>query len=121
MSLFAIIGWIMLGAAVTACLVTFWDEIRIWLNNTAADAVEKVLGYGARERMHRAIAKIDKVINKLKNKTVIYTKKTELEAYYDKTTIVSEAPLYEINSEVIEEINKQGTLVQEFEYRGAAQ
>ncbi|MDD2495243.1 MAG: hypothetical protein PHE29_08625 [Tissierellia bacterium] len=48
MSLFAIIGWIMLGAAVTACLVTFWDEIRIWLNNTAADAVEKVLGYGAR-------------------------------------------------------------------------
>lgn len=119
MSLLAIIGWIMLGTAVTACLVTFWDDIRNWLNNTAADAVEKVLGYGARERMHRAVAKIDKVINMIKNKTVVYTKKSELEAYYDKTTIVAEAPLYEINTEVIEEINKQGTLVQEFEYRGA--
>lgn len=117
MSLLAIIGWILIGTVAATCLITFWDDIKVWLNNTAANAVEKVLGYGARERMHKATAKIDKIVNKIRNNTVVFTKKSNLETYYDKTTIVAESPIYEIPDDVISEINKNGSIVQVFEYR----
>lgn len=117
MSLLAIIGWILIGTVAASCLITFWDDIRVWLNNTAANAVERVLGYGARERMHKATAKIDRIVNKIRNNTVVFTKKSNLEAYYDKTTIVAETSTYEIPDDVINEINKNGSIVQVFEYR----
>lgn len=117
MSILAFIGWVLVGIIATAVLVTFWDEIRSWLNNVATDAVERTLGYGARERMHRAVCKIDRIVNKIKNSTVIYTKKSELDSIYDKTTLVSEASLYEIDDNVINEIKNKGMLVQEFEYK----
>lgn len=117
MSLLYLIGWVLLGAVVATCLVTFWDEIRKWLNNTAANVVEKVLGYGARERMHRATTRIDRVMDKIKNRTVVYTKRSELDSFYDKTTLVSEASIYEISDEIINEISYKGELVQDFEYR----
>ena len=70
------IGWVVATAVIGgALLITFWNNIKNWLNNTAANAVERVLGYGARERMHRAVATIDKAMNKIRNRTVIYTKK----------------------------------------------
>lgn len=109
--------WILAGAVLTGVIATFWEDIRGWLNSVAADFVEKHLGYGARERMHRAVATVNKVMNKLRNTSVVYSKKNRLDTYYDKTTIVSEAPIYEIDSKVIEEINKTGSIVQEFEYK----
>ena len=117
MSLLYLIGWAILGAVVATCLVAFWDEIRMWLNNTAANAVERVLGYGARERMHRATARIDRVMDKIRNRTVVYTKRSELDSFYDKTTLVSEESIYEISDDIINEINYRGVLIQEFEYR----
>ena len=80
-----LIGWVLLGAATTAVLVTFWDQIRGWLNNVAA---------------------------------TVYTKKDPLDKYFVKTDIVAKAPVNKIDNGVLEEIKKQGVLVQEFEYRG---
>lgn len=113
------IGWVILAIAttvlVTAALVTFWDEIKEWLNNNAADAVERMLGYEARQRMYRAIARIDKVMGTIKNRTVVYTKKDKLDAQFLKTTM--ETDIYEIDRKVLEAIDRENGLEQSFEYK----
>ena len=115
------IGWFLLSAAIGAVAVAgitaFWDKIRVWLNNSAANAVEKVLGYGARERMHRAVCTIDRAMNVIRNKTVVYTKKNELDTMFDKVTMSGKANPYEIDKDVLAELNKKQVLVQEFGYR----
>lgn len=50
------IGWVLVGAGLTIALRYFWYGIRDWLNNTAANAVERVLGYNARKTMRRAVS-----------------------------------------------------------------
>ncbi|MBU3197494.1 hypothetical protein KPL26_12575 [Clostridium algidicarnis] len=109
--------WMLAGAVITGVIAAFWEEIRGWLDSVAADFVEKHLGYGAREKMHRAVSTINKLKNKINNTSVVYTKRNNLDSYFDKTTIVSEAPIYEIDNDIIEEINKKGHIIQEFEYR----
>lgn len=115
------LGWILVGLAVGAFLgaafVAFWDNIQSWLNNTAANFVEKYLGYGARKRMHRATATIDKVMGMIRNRTVVYTKRNSLDRVMDKVTMEVEAEPYQIDSEVLKKINQENQLVQEFEYR----
>lgn len=113
-----ILGWILLGAAIAGSIGFFWDNIRVWLNNTAANAVERVLGYSARQKMHRAIAKIDRVMGKVRNRSVVFTKKNQLDTMYDKVTLYSEASYYEISEDVLKEISQKGELVQEFGYKG---
>lgn len=59
------IGWVIAGAVLGAVLLTaidrFWNDIAGWLNNTAANAVEKVLGYDARKFMQRAVSNVTKL------------------------------------------------------------
>lgn len=117
MSFLAMAGWFLLGAVVTGILVSFWDDIKSWLNNTAADAVERALGYSAREKMHRAIVKIDRVVDKIRNKTVIYTKRHELDTFYDKTTLTSYANQHEFSDDVLSELSKEKEKIKEFQYR----
>ncbi|WP_343346245.1 hypothetical protein [Terrisporobacter petrolearius] len=115
------IGWVALGAAAVTvgafALVKFWDQIRMWLNNTAANAVERLLGYGARTRMHRAVATVDRVIDKIRNRVVVYTKKDELDTHYHKTTLEAEASVYSIDEGVLKNIENQGRIIQEFSYK----
>nr|WP_106782906.1 hypothetical protein [Lysinibacillus timonensis] len=118
MSILGALGWILLGAAATGILVTFWDEIRQWLNHVAADAVEKVFGYKARQAMLKAIAKVDRVMDKVRNKATVYTKKDPLDTHLIKTDIIAEADIYEIDQRILDEIRNKGSLVQEFEYKG---
>lgn len=113
-----IIGWALLGAVTATVLVTFWDQIRGWLNNVAANMVEKVFGYNARNNMQKAVAKVDRVMDTIRNKATVYTKKDHLDKYFVKTEIVAKAPVNKIDSGVLEEIKKQGVLVQEFGYKG---
>jgi hypothetical protein len=116
--LLAALGWFLVGSVAAGFLVTFWDEIRQWLNQVAADAVEKVFGYKARQAMHRAVAKIDRVMDKVRNTSTVYTKKNPLDTHFVKTDIVAEEQVYEIDHRVLEEIQKKGSIVQEFEYKG---
>lgn len=115
------IGWVLAGIAIGALLgtaiVAFWDQIKSWLNNTAADFVERYLGYGARKRMHRAVSTIDRAISAIKNRTVIYTKRNNMDMMFDKVTMEAEAQPYEISTDVLRKIEREGKLVQEFEYR----
>lgn len=114
------IEWIIaaaIGALLTGCLIAFWDSIKEWLNTVAADAVERVLGYGARYRMQKAVAFVDRVVQRIRNRAVIYTKKYNNSLYFDKTTVIAECSVKDIEQDVLDEINKNGQLIQEFDYR----
>lgn len=118
MSLLAALGWVILGGMAAGFLVTFWDEIREWLNHTAANAVEKVLGYKARQTMHRAVATVDRVMDKVRSTATVYAKKNELDTNFIRTKIVAEAEVYEIDDRILNEIKNKGSIAQEFEYKG---
>ena len=110
-------AWILLGIVVGAALVAFWDDIKHWLDTVAADWVEQQFGYNARYRMHKAVAMVDRVMQEVRNRAVIYTKRYASDLYFDKTTITCETGIENIEEDVRKEIAKQGMLVQEFEYR----
>ena len=114
------IEWVIaaaVGAVLATCLIAFWDTIKELLNTVAADAVERALGYGARHRMHKAVAFVDRVVQRIRNQAVIYTKKYNNSLYFDKTTVVAECSVMDIEEDVLKEINKRGKLVQEFNYK----
>lgn len=114
------IGWLVagaiLGAAVVTALDIFWDEIANWLNHTAADAVERALGYKARKNMQKAVSRVTRIRDKIHNRTQIYTKRNMSDPHITKVTIESEAPAYEQDEEVLEELERQNELVNEFSF-----
>lgn len=115
------IGWFLLGALAGAVAITvidkFWEDIAHWLNNTAANAVERVLGYNAKKNMHRAVTTISRVRDYLHNTTVVYTKENPLDMYFRKVTYETDAPVYQIDPEVVKEVKYQGKLENTFEYK----
>lgn len=115
------IGWLVAGMVMGAVLITaidrFWNEIAGWLNNTAANAVEKVLGYDARRFMQRAVANITKIHDKLHNKTVVYTRQSVLDTHIHKVTLGSTAPVHEQEEEIKVLFEKENTQINEFLYK----
>ena len=112
------IGYFVLGALCVGALVHFWDDIKNWLNTVAADAVEKHFGYNARNAMHKAIATVDRLMRKFKNTSVVYSKRSTSDLYYDKTTIQCEIGVEEVTEDVLAEFDQHGNrLIQEFVYK----
>lgn len=115
-----ILGCFVLGAAIAGGVIMarFWDKIKNWLNNVAADAVERAFGYSARNNMQKAVAIVDKLMDRIRNTSTIYTKKSPSETYYDKTTIVSEAGINNIDEDIINTIaNHNNQMIQVFDYK----
>ena len=116
------LGWFVIGMFAGAVALTaidiFWNNIAQWLNNAAADAVERVLRNNARKHMERAIARVSKIRDKLHNITNVYTRQSALDTHVQKVTLESSAPLYEQEQEVIDIFKKEDTLLKELEYRG---
>lgn len=120
MGLFLATGFVLAAAAatlLTTAVIAFWNDIKDWLNNTAANVVQKYIGYDARQAMQKAVCKADRVMNKVRNVSEVYYKKNRLDTYYDKVTMETEAPAYEINQEVLDEIAKSGSIIQTMEYK----
>ncbi len=118
MILTATLGYFVLGALCVGALIHFWDDIKDWLNEVAADAVEKVFGYNARNAMQKAVATVTRVFQTLKNKSVVYSKRNKSDLYFDKTTIECEMGVEEVTKDVLAEFDKNGNqLVQEFVYK----
>lgn len=115
------LGWIVAGAVLGAVLLTaidrFWDSIAAWLNNTAANAVEKVLGYDARRFMLRAVANVSKIRDRLQNKTIVYTRQSALDTHIHKVTLGSTASVYEQENDVKDLFERESTQIKEFEYQ----
>ena len=115
------LGWIVVGIGVGLLLTAidrFWNDIAGWLNNTAANAVEKVLGYDARKFMQRAVANVTRIHDRLHNKTVVYTRQSALDTHIHKVTLSSTAPVYEQEEDVRELFEKESTQIKELVYKG---
>lgn len=112
------IGWVIAAGIVFAvvALKYFWEDVAIWLNNTAADAVAKVLGYNAKEFMQRAVSRVTKVMNVINNVTTVFTKKHATDDFMHKVTLRASAPYYEQNEDVLQELEKNKELVNTFTY-----
>ena len=110
-------AWVIGSVIAAGALITFWDNIASWLNNVAADVVEEAFGYSARNKMQRAVAKIDGVMDKIRNRSTIFVKENRLDTHYLKTEIEAEADVYDVDSKIIDEIRSKKELVQEFEYK----
>lgn len=117
------VGAGVLAGTTTAVVLTvidrFWTSIAQWLNNTAANVVDKMFGYNARKNMHRAITCIGNIKNNLVHqKATIFTKKNVNDSFYQKITYGAEASTEHFESEIIDMIQKEGELMQTFEYKG---
>jgi len=118
------VGWVVAAAIGAGVFVTltvidkFWNSIAGWLNNTAANAVEKVLGYKASQNMKRAVGTITKIRDKLNNNSIIYTKRDYFDTTIEKVTLTSSAPFYDQEQEVRELFEREQTQTQEFVYKG---
>lgn len=111
------LGWVIVGAALFGAILYFWNEIKAWLNNTAANVVERVLGYNAKTTMHRAVCAADRVMNQIRTTAVVYNKQNRLDTHFDKVTIEANALVYEIDEAVIRKIDAEGQITQEFQYK----
>ena len=115
------LGWIVVGIGVGLLLTAidrFWNDIAGWLNNTAANAVERVLGYDARRFMQRAVANVTRIHDRLHNKTVVYTRQSALDTHIHKVTLSSTAPVYEQEEDVRELFERESTQIKELVYKG---
>lgn len=91
---------LLIGAVLAAGVVAYWDKIKTWLNSVFVDAIERTLGYSARNTAQRAIAVVDRLVDKLRNTSVVYSKKSPTATYFDKTTIISEAGIYDVEEDM---------------------
>ena len=114
------IGWIIAAGVIfaLAALKYFWEDVAQWLNNTAADAVERVLGYNAKKFMQKAVSRVTRIMNKLDNVTTIFAKRDTKSTLLDKVTIKTSAPTYEQDQDVLKELEKRKELVNDFTYMG---
>lgn len=114
------IGWIIASGVVFTVLAIkyFWEDIAAWLNNTAADAVEKALGYDAKKFMQRAVSRVTKGMSMLDNVTTVFTKKHATDSLLHKVTLRASAPIYEQDEDVLRELDSKKELINEFKYNG---
>ena len=117
MSLALIVGGFIFATLVVGALAQFWNEIKDWLNNTAADAVERALGYNARNNMQRAVSVADRIMQTVRVRSTIYAKKNPLDFFIDKVIVEGSIPESSLDYDVIKEINNKGSIVQEFVYQ----
>jgi hypothetical protein len=107
--------WIIVGLAATALTVAYWDRIKNWLNTVVADRLEKVMGYGARKRLHHAVSIADKVAGGIRNRLFIYVKKKN-GVGYDKMEEKLLDDFNTVEDTIVQEINEKGPVIQEFTY-----
>ena len=107
--------WIAVGLAATAITVAYWDRIKNWLNTVVADRLEKVMGYGARKRLHHAVSIADRVAGGIRNRLFIYVQKKN-GIGYDKMEEKLLEDFSVVEKEVVQEINEKGVIIQEFTY-----
>jgi hypothetical protein len=109
------LGWILLGLAAGALVITYWDRIKRWLDTIVADKIEQVFGYGARKRVHHAVSIADRVAGGIRNRIFVYVQKISGKGY-DKYEEKEVKIIRDVEDEIVQEINDKGPIIQEFSY-----
>ena len=113
------LGWVIAGTLLFACVALkyFWEDIAHWLNNTAADAVERRFGIDARKNMQRAVCKVSRIMDRLDNVARVFVK-SDRAGYMKQIDLHATAPVYEQYEDVLREIEREGVLKNEFTFNG---
>ena len=111
---FIAVGGILFAGVVAITL--FWEKVQNWLNKYAAVIVERAFGYKAKDKMQRAIVKVGRVVDKIRQSSTIFIKENPWDDYFTKTEVEAEAPMTSVDEDVIKKINQRGELTQEFKY-----
>jgi len=109
------LGWVLLGVAAAAIAVTYWDQIKQWLNTIVADKIEKVFGYGARKRVHHAVTIVDRVAAGIRERVFVFVRRTKgmgYDKYEEKQTKI----ITDVDEEVVREVEEKQAVIQEFTY-----
>lgn len=110
------LGWIVVGVFLSLALKYFWEDIAQWLNNTAANAVERKFGIDARKTMQKAVCRVTRVMNKIDNVARVYFRMDEY--YLKRIDLHATQPEYETDKEVLKELDEKKELINEFTYNG---
>lgn len=116
----SILGVAVLGFVFTATIIALtplWDKIKIWLNGHAANIVEKMFGYKARKNIYQAISKIDRLVDKIRQTSVIYTKEKPWDNFYHKVEITTTIDESELDYKILDILNTEKSVEQKFEYK----
>ena len=106
---------LLIGAAIIALTLTYWDKIKKWLDTIVADTIEKVFGYGARKRVHHAVTIVDRVATGIRERVFVYVSKVTGKGF-DKYEEKQVRIISDVEEEVVKEINEKGPVIQEFTY-----
>ena len=113
----AIILGVALGAVALKLVTKYWENIRDWLNNTAANVVQKYLGYDARKALQKAVCKTDRVMSKIRNRSIVYYLSSPLATHYDKVTMEATASTFDFEKEFLDAVEKEGSIMNEMDYK----
>ncbi len=117
MFVLGVIALVGVSTLVMGLVTKFWNDIKDWLNNTAADVVQKLIGYSVRKALQKAINKADRVMDKIRNVSQVFYRSEPLATHYDKVTMEITAPTYEFDDEFIKTIDEKRVLTQEMVYK----
>lgn len=112
-------GWVIAAGIVftVVALKYFWEDIAMWLNNVAADAVERKFGMNARCLMQNAVCKVTRVMDKINNVARVFLK-ADRKGYLRQIDIKATAPVYEVDEDVRRELESKKELVNNFTFNG---
>ena len=117
--MFTLTAALLVGIAAGSILIKYWNKIKAWLDNTAADTVERILGYKARETMFKAISVADKVFRILEghrvasNVSTVFTKSRNNN--YTKLTMINNVSADELGQAYLDEM-RNGNNIMELDY-----
>lgn len=112
-------GWVIAAGIVIASLVVrhFWEDIAAWLNNVAANAVERKFGINAKKLMQKAVCRVTRVMDKINNVARVFLK-ADKTGYLRQIDIKATAPIYELDEDVRQELDNKKELVNNFTFNG---
>lgn len=112
-------GWVIAAGIVIASLTVlhFWEDIASWLNNVAANAVERKFGINARKLMQKAVCRITRVMDKINNVARVFLK-ADRTGFLRQIDIKATAPIYELDEDVRKELDNKKELVNNFTFNG---
>ena len=108
-----LVGAALLGLTVLA--IAYWDKVKQWIETILADRLEKVLGYGARKRLHHVVSIADKTARGIRNRVYVYIKKITGKGY-EKMEEKRLDDISVVEEDIIKEIDEKGPIIQEFKY-----
>lgn len=98
-------------------LDSFWTAVKDWLNNTAANIVEKHLGYNARRQFVKSLCTAERQIDKIIGKDILYIRESPSAQKYKKLTVNHSSKSINYDQQLINYIDEERSIVNTMDYK----